>query len=70
MGRHRKSRLLRFFEDFFSEGLGEKDVCGWLTEIGIKSIESDVANTAEANNNNQEEIESIEDNGETEETNN
>ena len=65
-----KDNNRRFFEDFFSEGLGEKDVCGWLTEIGIKSIESDVANTAEANNNNQEEIESIEDNGETEETNN
>lgn len=60
----------RFFEDFFSSDLGEKEVCDWFTKIGIEAQESNVANTEEANNNNQDEIESIENNGGAEETNN
>lgn len=60
----------RFFDDFFSDGLGEKEVCDWLKEMRIESQESDVANAEDANKNNQEGIESIKNDEGTEETNN
>lgn len=53
----------RFFEDFFSNDLGEKEVCDWFAKIGIIAQKSNAANSEEVNNNNQEEIESTENGG-------